>query len=363
MNTKMKLLLISFIIIGTLLSCDHKNDKAPSKRPQKSQLDFFTIKYELKPYTLGETIFFEFNDIDKNNSLDSIQIISENHLFTTLQELKGKVSTYNLLLGQNNYSFKAYFSDNSTQIKNRTIEIWSKKTPKVLIYKIINTYKHDEGAYTQGLQYKNGFLYEGTGQFGKSTIRKVQITNGKSIQKENLPSHQFGEGITIVDDKIYQLTWKSTSGYIYDLNSLAKIQSFYYPQNLEGWGLTYNGKELIMSDGSNRLFFWNEPEVTSHHFITVADNQKTYGNINELEYIDGFIYANIYLQNTIIKIDAKTGEVAAKVDFSNLLSKDDKSKLRNPSGEVLNGIAFNPNTQTFYITGKDWPKLFEVKIF
>ena len=363
MNRKIKLLFISLIIFGALVSCEKKKDKRPSKRPQKSQLDFFTINYELKPYELGDFIHFKFTNTDKKNSLDSIEIISGNHVFRTIRGLKRNVPTNKLLLGQNSYSFKAYFSDNSTQIKKRNIEIWSQKPPELLNYKIINTYTHDKNAYTQGLQYQNGFLYEGTGQFGKSTIRKVEITNGNSIKKQELPSHQFGEGITIVNDKLYQLTWKSTSGYIYDLNSLDKIQSFNYPQNLEGWGLTYNGRELIMSDGSDRLFFWNEPELTSDHFMKVGDNKQTYGNINELEFIDGFIYANIYLQNIILKIDANTGEVVAKIDFSSLLSEKEKLTLRDPSGEVLNGIAYNSSTQTFYITGKDWPKLFEVKIF
>ena len=361
MNSIFKSLLV--IGIFTFFSCGQKIDKVSSKRPQKNQVDFFSVNYELRPYTINEFIEFEFNNLDPKNNIDSIEVFSGNHLFRTLYILKQKIPTNTLLLGQNIYSFKVHFSDQSKQVKSRSIAIWGIKPPTKLNYKIVNTYNHDRGAYTQGLQFNNGYLYEGTGQFGKSNIRKVDLTTGKVIQQENIPSHQFGEGITIVEDKIYQLTWKSTRGYIYDLTSLKKIQSFHYPQNLEGWGLTFDGKQLIMSDGSDRLFFWNTPELTSHHFIKVSDNKKTYSNINELEYINGFIYANIYLENQIIKINPNTGLVVATIDFANLLSTKDKMSLNNPSGEVLNGIAYNKEKQTFYVTGKDWPKLFELKIF
>lgn len=359
----MKLLVVSTVVFIALIGCDEKRDKLPSKRPQNKQLDFFNIDYDLKPYKLNEFIHFKFTNLDTVNTIDSIQVFSGNHLFRTLKGMKGAIPTNKLLIGQNRYQFKVYFSDKSVQEKSRTIEIWGTKTPHELNYEIVETYPHLRDAYTQGLQYQDGFLYEGTGRFGKSMIRKVEISSGKVIQEESVPAHQFGEGITIVGDKIYQLTWKSASGYVYDLNSLAKLQSFYYPQNLEGWGLTYDEKQLIMSDGSNRLFFWDEPAMTSHHFITVGDDKKTYHNINELEYVNGFVYANVYLENTILKINPKTGEVVAKVDFSTLLSEKDRLSLTDPHGEVLNGIAYNPDRKTFYVTGKDWPKLFEVKIF
>jgi len=360
-NKSLKLLLI--ITFFSLVGCEEKQDKIPSRRPQKTQSDFFTVDYDSKPYTLGEFIEFKITNLDKKNTIDSIEIFSGQHLLQRFKRLKRNISTKILLLGKNIYSFKVHFSDNSTQIKTKSIEIWGNKTPEKLEYKIINTFSHDRGGYTQGLQFHKGFLYESTGQFGKSSIRKVNISNGEIIERENLPAHQFGEGMTIVNDKIYQLTWKSFSGYIYDLNSLTKTKSFYYPAQLEGWGLTFNGEQLIMSDGSDCLFFWNQPDINSSHFIKVADNNKTYNNLNELEYVGGFVYANIYLQNTILKINTKSGEVVASIDFSSLLSFEDKMSLKNPSGEVLNGIAYNPEKQTFYITGKDWPKLFEVKIF
>ena len=363
MNRIMKLLAVTAVVFISFFGCDEKKDKLPSKRPHNKQLDFFNIDYDLKPYKLGEFIHFNFTNLDTVNTIDSIEVFSGNHLFRSLKSMKGAISTNKLLIGQKKYEFKVHFSDNSVQVKSRTIEVWGTKIPKELKYEIVETYPHQRDAYTQGLQYHNGFLYEGTGRFGKSMIRKVELSSGKVIQEKSVPAHQFGEGITIVDDKIYQLTWKSASGYVYDLNSLEKLQSFYYPQKLEGWGLTYDEEQLVMSDGSDRLFFWNESDMTSHHFITVGDDKKTYRNINELEYVNGFIYANVYLENTILKINPKTGEVVAKVDFSSLLSEKDRLSLTDPHGEVLNGIAYNSETKTFYITGKDWPKLFEVKIF
>lgn len=361
---KIKKLLIVFVaVLVSLIACDQKEDRQPSKRPQVKQLDFFKLDYELKPYKVGEFIHFHITNLDTVNTIDSIQILSANHLFRTLRNTKEAVPTNKLLLGQNSYDFKVYFSDKSTQKKTRTIEVWAKNIPKKLNYEVVGTYKHRRDAYTQGLQYHDGFLYEGTGRFGKSVIRKVQILGGEVLQEKSVPAHQFGEGITIVGDKLYQLTWKSFSGSVYDLNTLEKKQTFYYPEHVEGWGLTYNGKHLIMSDGTDRLFFWDEPVVSSHHFVTVGDDKKTYQNINELEYVDGFVYANIYLKNTILKIDPKTGVVVATVDLTGLLPEHDRLTLEDPHGEVLNGIAYNPETETFYLTGKDWPKLFEVKIF
>ena len=360
-NRFVKLLIVTVAVL--LVGCETKKDREPSKRPEKKQIDFFKVEYELKPYKLGERILIEFTNLDTKNTIDSVQIISGNHVFSTLKKLRVFLSTKDLLLGQNSYSFKVYFSDKSTQVKTRSIEIWAIKGPESLSYEVVNTYAHNVESYTQGLQYHDGFLYEGTGQFGESSIQKINIKDGGALLTRDLPPHQFGEGITIVDDKVYQLTWKSVSGYVYSLDSLQEIQSFYYPHNVEGWGLTYDGRKLIISDGTDRLFFWNEPELTSHHFITVGDNEKTYRNINELEYVDGFIYANIYLGNDILKIDAETGVVVAVIDFSSILSEEDKMSLEDPHGEVLNGIAYNPASQTFYITGKDWPKLFEVKLF
>lgn len=355
--------IISFMFLSLLLfSCEEERDHQRSKRPAKIQTDFFKISYELKPYSLNSDIHFLFKNLDTVNTMDSISIFSDGLHLASFNNLDTSISTNQLLLGQNNYSFRAYFSDKSIQIKTRAIEIWAAQTPKKLKYSLTNTFSHDRGAYTQGLQFHNGFLYEGTGQFGKSTIRKVNITTGEVLNQKKLPSHHFGEGITIVDDNIYQLTWKSYSGHIYDLNTLEKKETFFYPRNIEGWGLTYNGQHLIMSDGSDRLFFWNLPEFSSHHFVKVADNVKSYKNINELEYVNGFIYANVYLENIILKINPETGEVVGTIDLTNLLSKKDRISLRDPHGEVLNGIAYNPKKGTFYITGKDWPKLFELKI-
>ncbi len=223
-----------------------------------------------------------------------------------------------------------------------------------LNYEILAEYEHDPNAFTQGLEIYNGYLYEGTGLYGKSSLRKVEIQNGKVLKKINLDKKYFGEGITILNDKIYQLSWKENTAFVYDLNfKLLKTLSY----QGEGWGLTNNGEHLIMSNGSEYISF-RDPETFEifKKIIIKIDNIKL-KNINELEYLNGFIYANIWQKNYIIKIDAETGSVKAYIDFSDILDQKYIDKT-----DVLNGIAYDTQNQSFLITGKLWPKIYRIKI-
>ena len=227
--------------------------------------------------------------------------------------------------------------------------------PKEYTYEIINTFAHDSNAFTQGLIYENGFLYEGTGLNGRSSLRKVEMETGKVLQQFNLKDEFFGEGITIFNDKIIQLTYKSNVGFVYDKNSFKLLREFNYPT--EGWGITHDGKNLIMSDGTPTLYFLNPEtfELTSR--VAVFYKGSLLNNLNELEYINGKIYANIWNTDSIVVIDPQTGHVTGVIDLGGLLSAQESETV-----EVLNGIAYDQKNKRLFVTGKLWPKLFEIKL-
>ncbi len=236
--------------------------------------------------------------------------------------------------------------------------------PSAISYNIVKVYPHDTSSYTQGLIWYNNTLYEGTGNYGKSKLLKLDISNGKAGKEVSLDKKFFGEGIAIFHDKIYQLTWKENKVFVYDLNTFKKIQEFDWP--FEGWGITTDGKELIISTGSNNLYFVNPDNFKINNIVGVFDNYGPAADLNELEYINGYVYANKFETNYILKINPETGKVEGKLDMSGLLEKS--GKAFNPqeydvsTGNVLNGVAFDSAKNSLYITGKQWPVLFEVKI-
>lgn len=222
--------------------------------------------------------------------------------------------------------------------------------------KIINIFLHDSEYYTEGLAYHYGSLYESTGQYGKSSLKKIKIKTGKTIKEVKLNREYFGEGMTILDDKIYQLTWKNQTGFIYDLTSFHKEGNFYY--NGEGWGLTNDGKSLIMSNGTSVLTFLNPGTFQVIRNIIVQDGELPISNLNELEYIRGEIWANIFCEDVIARISPQTGKVLGWVDLTPLQALIPQSAKK----DVLNGIAYDSNNDRIFITGKNWPKLFEIKV-
>ncbi len=231
--------------------------------------------------------------------------------------------------------------------------------PKNITYTIIAQHPHDTSAYTQGLQLYNGKLYEGTGDYETSSIRITEWKTGKVEKKHMMGSSEiFGEGINIFRNKLYQLTWQSNIVYVYDVNNIDKpVKTFKW--NTEGWGITNNGTDLIISDGSANLYFVNPDDFKLKNTIAVVSNTGPVKYLNELEYIDGFVFANIYESDDIVKIDPESGHVVGIMHFPNLLSANEKVAGRT---NVLNGIAYDSTSKTMLITGKRWPKLFEVKM-
>jgi glutamine cyclotransferase len=222
-------------------------------------------------------------------------------------------------------------------------------------YKIINTYPHDREAFTQGLAFKDGYLYEGTGRKGKSSLRQVELKTGKVQKIKNLPDKYFGEGITIYKGKIYQLTWKSGVGFIYDMD-FNQLDKFHYEG--EGWGLTNNGQQLIMSNGTSSLYFLNPSTLELEKEITVTLNNQRVNNINELEYINGRIFANVWYKDQIIIINPESGEVGALVDLTDIINPENYDYNLN----VLNGIAYDNEQDRLFVTGKLWPLIFEIEM-
>lgn len=223
-------------------------------------------------------------------------------------------------------------------------------TVPIYTYKVINAYPHDKEAFTQGLVFEGGYLYEGTGQYGSSTLRKVELVTGNVVQIYRLPPHFFGEGITIYRNQIIQLTWQSQIGFVYDKKNFSIIREFRY--STEGWGITHDGKRLIMSDGTATLYFLDPETFTQIGTLQVRDAQGPVSMLNELEYIQDEIYANVWQKNRIARISPQTGEVIGWIDVGGLCTWNG----------VLNGIAYDHEHDRLFVTGKLWPYIYEIKL-
>lgn len=226
----------------------------------------------------------------------------------------------------------------------------------VYTYQVVNTYPHDPNAFTQGLIYVDGQLFEGTGRNGQSSLREVDLQTGRVQRQVDLPDQFFGEGITLFKDRIYQLTWQSQQGFVYDAETFQPLKTFTYPT--EGWGLTHDDTQLIMSDGTSTLHFLDPQSLQETGRVTVRYGDQPVVRLNELEYVDGEVYANIWQTNYIARIDPHTGQVVGWIDLTGLLPPADVTQ----PVDVLNGIAYDPAHDRLFVTGKLWPKLFEIDL-
>jgi glutaminyl-peptide cyclotransferase len=223
-------------------------------------------------------------------------------------------------------------------------------------FRIVRTYPHDRTAFTQGLEYRDGVLYEGTGLVGRSALRKVNLETGQLLQSFDLPQPFFGEGITVLPQQILQLTWQSQTGFIYDRKDFHVLKSFSYPG--EGWGMTNDGKQIYMSDGTSQIRVWDPASLKELKRITVADAGKPITELNELEFVRGEIWANVWQTDRIARISPADGHVLGWIDMTGILPNSE----RTSSDAVLNGIAYDAASDRLFVTGKLWPKLFEIKI-
>lgn len=280
-------------------------------------------------------------------TLDNEEIIPNNN----------KIRLDQLELGAKTLTASIRFDDQTVEV-SKGIKLLAEHAPEIYTYEILNVYPHDMEAYTQGLEFYKDTLYESTGKKGKSSLRQLDYKTGKVLKKIDLDNNYFGEGITILNDKIYQLTWQSGSGFIYDLKDFKKIGSFKYNQSKEGWGLCNDGSKIFKSDGTEKIWFLNPVTMAEEgHFETVT-NTSIFNKANELEYVDGKIYANVYQKESMMIIDAKSGAIEGVINFNGLKEK----VTQHQSLDVLNGVAYHPERKTFFVTGKNWDKLFEVNI-
>lgn len=298
----------------------------------------------------------------KNVSSKEISDVTYSIDGINLPETNGKVNLDIPTLGNKVLKAQVAYEDGTTEITH-DIKVLASKAPDIYTYEIINEYPHDNRAYTQGLEFHNDTLYESTGKRERSSLRKVDYKSGEVLQQIDLDNTIFGEGLTILNGKIYQLTWQSGVGYVYDLKGFKKTDSFQYGESREGWGLANDGKKLFKSDGTEKIWFLNPETLIEEGHIQTVTNKSINDKVNEMEYVDGKLYANVYQRPSAMIIDAQSGAIEGVINFSGLDQKVTKTDKWDPKDNVLNGIAYHPERKTFFVTGKDWDKLFEVKIF
>lgn len=345
-------------ILTLFLGSCESGSKTKSLRSSATKLEFSSPKSGAK-FIWGDTINFKFQLKKEGESkAKSIALYIDGN---RVHENEGGAMDFKYPSslgsgGQIKIKGLVTYEDGTNSRRNMGIKIVAAQAPEKLTYQLVNTFDHDHTAYTQGLQYdlKEDLLFEGTGNYTESRLLKTRIGESEALLDVAIPDEFFGEGISLLNDTVYQLTYKKKRGFYYD-RTFNKLGEFTYPS--EGWGLCNNGENLIMSDGSAKLFFLDPSTFKIVKTIQVFSDKGPIHNLNELEYVDGIIYANIYTSNLIAKIDAESGMLLALINMEGILKKEDvKAKI-----DVLNGIAYNPTYQTFYVTGKWWPKLFEVR--
>jgi glutamine cyclotransferase len=292
---------------------------------------------------------------DKSKTIDSvIYYINDKQVGSSNGVERLTYSLKNQKLGYQYLKALVYFDGDNSEATFR-IELVSDITPKLLKYKILNTYPHDTKSFTEGLEFYKDTLYESTGQNGTSYLRKYDYKTGKIYKQVDLDSKYFGEGITFLNNKVYQLTWQEKTGFIYNANTLELEKTFPYTKDIEGWGMTNDGKHIYQSDGTEKIWKTNPENQQMLDYINVYSGKTKIKAINELEYIDGKFYANVWQKDAIAVVNPATGAVEGILDMSGL------RKLINVTTEdVLNGIAYNPKTKTIFVTGKNWDKMFEI---
>ncbi|WP_293946532.1 MULTISPECIES: glutaminyl-peptide cyclotransferase [unclassified Sphingobacterium] len=357
-----------FLTVASLLiGCRESSKKNKPLFPDSLQSNDPNFSFEgiKQKYTANEELSF------KITTLPSLKIDSISYYLNgkpIIKVLENKTITYPL--SQEKFGkqiIKAVvFSDGKSEENTVNIDLLPAIPPRILTYRVVNTYPHDIKAFTQGLEFFGDNLMESTGNGvgvsgskGKSSIRIIDPKTGQPIKKVELADSIFGEGATILNRKLYQLTYKNNLAYVYDIATLKIIKTLPYFQNMEGWGLTSDGKNLYMSDGSENIYILNPNDFSKVDYLSIATNEKIVNQINEMEWVKGKIYANFFMEDVMGIIDPKTGVIEGLVDLSKLR----ENVTQHIDLDVLNGIAYNKNSDTFFVTGKNWDKIFEIQLF
>ncbi len=319
---------------------------------QKKEKFLIDISPKQKEYRLNDELVF---DISKNNFLEKVSKVTYRINGIEIQKDREKYILKNIKLGKQILEAEVITESGKIHKFQKDLMILAQNPPKIYTYKILKEYPHDKNAYTQGFEFLGDTLVESTGQYGKSSLRKWNVFMGETYKKIDLPSGFFGEGVTIFNGKIIQLTWKENIGLVYDLN-LSQTATFKYGKSKEGWGICHNGKQLFKSDGSEKIWILNPQNFQEEDFIQLCTDKSIFSNANELEWVDGKIYANTYQKDGIMIINPENGAIEGIVDVRGLKEKVEQT----PDLDVLNGIAYHPIRKTFFITGKNWNTVFEV---
>ncbi len=345
----LKLKLFAFIALG-VISNSCKDDENALKN--LFSIENASIKPILK---LEESIDLVLQN-KENKTIDSVvYYINEKRVGSVKGNEKLPFALKNQKLGNQSIKALVYFESKNIDIST-SFSIYASQEPKILNYSIVTTYPHDINAYTQGFEFYNGILLEGTGQYKESTLRKTDYKTGKVTEQIKLEDKYFGEGITVLKDKIYQLTWKEKTGFIYDAKTFKLEKTFSF--ETEGWGITNDGEKLYMSDGSEKIYTLDPVTLKVIDYISVYTAGSKIDAVNEMEWINGKIWANIYQKEAIAVINPKTGAVENIINCAELKSK----VTQHPEIDYFNGIAYNPSTKTYFVTGKNWDKTFEIKV-
>lgn len=336
------------LVLSILFGCGDQKDKKRPASPRIRKETKIISPNQNQTFTLGDSIPLE---VKSEVTIDSVHIEMDD-IFKSFENTNFTITSSSPKVGPKRIKVTVFFSGKSEKHYSKVIFL-PKEAPEDYTYKIINIYPHDKNDYTQGLLINNGFIYESNGQYGKSTLEKKNIETGQTLQQINLTNEFFGEGLALINNQFYQLTYTSGACFVYDQN-FEKVNTFHYQG--EGWGLCEFNGTLLMTNGGEKLLVREPSTFSVIEEWHVYDHQGKVDNMNELEIIDGLIYANVYRKDYIIVIDPESNAVIRKIDMRGLLN-DRESK----DADVLNGIAYDQNNDRIFITGKLWPKLFEVK--
>lgn len=343
--------LLSFILLGTLLS-----NCGDTKNRENTIFNFDTSKISAQ-YQPQQTVDLTILN-PKSKQVDSIVYYVNDAKVKTVKGLEQlSFELKDQKLGYQNIKALVYFEGENAETTTR-IEVVSNVTPKLLKYKIVNTYPHDTASFTEGLEFYKDTIYESTGQKENSYLRKYDYKTGKIFEQINLEKDKyFGEGITFINGKLFQLTWQEKTGFIYNANTLKLEKTFTYTKEIEGWGMTNDGKYIYQSDGTEKIWKMDPETQKMVDYINVYSGNSKIKSVNELELINGKFYANIWQKDAIAVVNPESGAVEGIIDMSGL-----RKLIKATPDDVLNGIAYNPKTKTIFVTGKNWDKMFEITV-
>jgi len=353
MNNKIKVLFAACSLLAFGCSCNNK--------PKDNGADYTISPEAGTSYKAGDEVKIKVS-LPADSKPDSIVYMLDALKLGVGKDSAGiSLKTDTIPLGIKLITAKIYAAGKSQDVTTNII-LLAAKTPELLTYKVEKVFPHDTSAYTEGLQYADGVLYESTGEPGHSTIRKVDLETGKILKETKLEGQYFGEGLSVIGDKVIQLTYREKVGFAYDKNSLKLLSTFTNNVGVEGWGMCFDGKKLYMDDSTNRIWFLDKDTYQQKGYIDVYDDKAKVDSVNELEYIDGKLYANVYQKDDILVIDPKTGAVLQKVDLKNIYPMASRPQDRDWGNNVLNGIAYDAATRRLFVTGKKWPHLYQIKL-